>query len=605
MLNNINGNYVIYSKQPLVNKKENRSTDYKNQDTANDSRYNVKYQGAYLSTPSLNKVLIKSTQSFGSAEKTNTDNNISDVKKIDSKKEVNDNKIEPNNLRTMFQNNEAKIMGIVIRTFNANDENNDELINGKEKHGTFLNAIDRLDEVKSLGINTLHILPFHEPGKLNAMGTAGSVYSPLDLLSIDPVLDDKDDPRTVKEECKEFVNECHKRGIRVMLDLPSCASYELFLNSPELMAIDRKGVAKTPQGWNDIRMFEPFADETKRTLNPDLLQLHKDFVDMCIDLGIDGVRADVARAKPTEFWDIIIPYSHEKDPEFAWLAETYTYEDASPQLNMMYDRPEDSLNAGFDSYYGQYHIFHEWTSASELVDYVKDNLEMSHKFEPGKSLIGSFGTHDDMSLMFRGGAKFTNLVTGLQATLPMTNPYIIDGYQTGDYYQYPYKNAISATSMTDSNVCVVHEGKLDIFNLSRKPGGDNPEIEDFFKESMKFRDNNKDIITKGSFIPLNVKGTKNDQIITFARHLNGKTFLVVANRNVNNREKGIIEVPGLKKDQSLNNLLPSCFDESYFQTENNQVKVDLGAARIHVFEIDTPDIEKSGLKVYKQNIKND
>ena len=68
---------------------------------------------------------------------------------------------------------------------------------------------------------------------------------------------------------------------------------------------------------------------------------------------MDGVRADVSRAKPTEFWDIIIPYSRQKDPEFGWLAETYTYEDASPQLNMEKDRPEDALRAGFDSYYGQ------------------------------------------------------------------------------------------------------------------------------------------------------------------------------------------------------------------------------------------------------------
>ena len=49
-----------------------------------------------------------------------------------------------------------------------------------------------------------------------------------------------------------------------MLDLPSCSSYDLYLQKPELMAKERDGQAKTPQGWNDIRMFQPFSDETKR-----------------------------------------------------------------------------------------------------------------------------------------------------------------------------------------------------------------------------------------------------------------------------------------------------------------------------------------------------
>ena len=97
-----------------------------------------------------------------------------------------------------------------------------------------------------------------------------------------------------------------------MLDLPSCASVDWFESEPELMAFDRNGEDKTPQGWADIRMFDPWEDETKRTLNPKLLEMHKQYVDACIDLGIDGIRADVARAKPTEFWQPLY-CAHSKD----------------------------------------------------------------------------------------------------------------------------------------------------------------------------------------------------------------------------------------------------------------------------------------------------
>ena len=575
----------------------------------NDKKINTKSQSQNNKTtlnPSSQQVvtnIIAGQNAIDKVKKSNKELNVENTTKVYESKNV--DKITPykNTLKTDFHNNDVKIMGIAIRTFNAKDEDGNELIDANEQSGTFLNAIDRLDEIKDLGINTLHILPPHPVGKKQAMGTAGSLYSPLDFLQLDPMLDDPNDPRDVKEECKEFINECHKRGIKVMFDLPSCASYEMFLYRPELMAIDENGVAITPQGWNDIRMLQPFDDKTKRTLNPYVLQMHKDYIDMLIDLGVDGVRADVARAKPTEFWDIIIPYSRKKDPEFGWLAECYCYEDASPQLNMEKDRPEDCLRAGFDSYYGQYHILYEWQKASDLINYVIENLEMTKRLPPNKSLIGSFGTHDDRSLMYHGGTTFTNLVSGLQAVLPMTNPYILDGYQSGDYYDYSYRDKLAATSFTDSNTYVAHEGKLDIFNLSRKPGGEHPELGEFFKQAMKMRDEHKDVITKGSFIPLKKEGDPNDQIITFVRHYKGKTLLVIANRDVNNRETGIVKVPGLKKRQKLNNLLPSIDNPSKFQVESGQIKCDLGQGRVHVFEIDTPNIQKSGLKVYRQKQK--
>ena len=536
----------------------------------------------------MNKTLVKTVQAPAA------------VAKVEDKKA--EAPAYKNNLRSMLQNGESKILAIVPRTFNAKDENGDEKITGKEQHGTFLNAIERLDEVKAEGFNTFHILPIHPTGKKHAMGLAGSLYSPLDFLAIDPNLIDKNDKRSAKEQVKAFTDECHKRGIKVMLDLPSCSSYDLYLEKPELMAKERDGQAKTPQGWNDIRMFQPYSDETKRELNPELVDLHQKYVDMCIELGIDGIRADVARAKPTEFWDIIIPYSHSKDPEFGWLGETYTYEDASPQANMPQDRPEDSLRAGFDAYYGQYHIFHEWKGAKDLNDFVKENIEMSNRLEKGKSIIGSFTTHDDISPMFHGGVEYCNLTAGIQATLPMLNPYYVDGYQSGDYYVYGYDHSKSEESETDCHEMTVHRGKLDIFNLSRKPGGKNPEIGQFMTESFKMRDKYQDVITKGSFIELDKKDDKDDQVIAYARHKDGKTLLVLANKNVNRNVTATVKVPTMKETQELKNLLPSYGKQSKYQAAEGEVRVDLGPARVHVFEIDTPEIEKASDKVFKQNL---
>lgn len=520
-----------------------------------------------------------------------------------------------NNLRSMIQNNESVMLAIAPRTFTAVDLNGDEKVSLSEgeKAGTFLSAIDRLDELKEDGFNTIHILPIHPPGKKKAMGTAGSLYAPQKFvtddghLALDPILIDKDDPRSPDEQFKAFIDECHKRDIKVMLDLPSCASVDLFEAEPELMAFGRNGEDKTPQGWADIRMFDPWEDETKRTLNPKLLEMHRQYVDACIDLGIDGIRADVARAKPPEFWDIIIPYSRQKDPEFAWLAETYTYECASPQVNMPYDRPEDSLRAGFDDFYGQYHIFHEWKNATEFNDNVKINLDMSQRLPAGKSCIGSFMTHDDKSAMTHGGENYCNMTTVIQSTIPMCNPYFVDGFQTGDYYDYGYSESYSEETMTDNHKMDHHSFQLDIFNLSRKPGGDKPDMERVLRETLKMRNENKDLFAdrNSSFIELSKKGDKKDQIIAYARHNNGRTAVVIANKNPNRNLTGTVVVPGLKSTQELKDMAPSYGEKSKFQVAENEIRVDLAPAGAYVFEVDTPNIEYDCQgHVFKQKVND-
>ena len=70
------------------------------------------------------------------------------------------NSVFANTLRTDFLTNSTIIYAINIRTFNANDKNGNGIIefDEGETSGTFLNAIDRLDELKKEGITTLHVL---------------------------------------------------------------------------------------------------------------------------------------------------------------------------------------------------------------------------------------------------------------------------------------------------------------------------------------------------------------------------------------------------------------------------------------------------------------
>ena len=60
-----------------------------------------------------------------------------------------------NDLRTKFLNNETIIMEVNMRSFNSNDVDGDGFIQEErgEVKGTFLNGIERLDEIKNLGVN--------------------------------------------------------------------------------------------------------------------------------------------------------------------------------------------------------------------------------------------------------------------------------------------------------------------------------------------------------------------------------------------------------------------------------------------------------------------
>ena len=123
-----------------------------------------------------------------------------------------------NNLRTDFLNNATVIYTINIRTFNANDKNGNEIIefDKGEISGNFVNAVERLKELKDKGITALHILPITPVGKMKAIGTAGSLYSAAGFDSLNPQLKNNNIDLSVEEQAKCFIQAAHDAGIAVI-----------------------------------------------------------------------------------------------------------------------------------------------------------------------------------------------------------------------------------------------------------------------------------------------------------------------------------------------------------------------------------------------------
>jgi glycosidase len=492
-----------------------------------------------------------------------------------------------NRLKSMMHNREAIIYALNIRNFSPEDRNEDTKIDPTQaEQGTFLKAIKRLPELKALGINTLHLLPILPVGKMDRLGEIkplpsnpakllappGSVYAPAAYDALNPEFDEPNNMSNVVEEAREFIKEAHKIGIHVMVDVPSAASTDLAKQRPDLMAKDSAGNLLTPTNWVDIRMFVKDS--------PALREYYQRFFDLMNSIGVDGYRVDVARARTPEFWQHFI----QKMPEKAWLAESYTEEDASPMLNIPRDIPEILLRSGFDSYYGQYHIFHNM-NANEYIKYIKDNEDLFGRVGQYRSAIGSFQTHDDQSTMMQGGTLYNLLISGLMMTQPGTNPYILDGFTTGATYDES------------------HENKLPIFDYTMKPQGIHPEIGDFTKRMIEIRnsDEYKNVLTRGRFVPLAVQQDAYDpKVVTFIRQYGNKTVLIMANKDVNASHKASIMIPGLTQ-QTPKLVSPTYGEKSQIMFDYGKVDVNLARGRFYMFDISiAPDASTnaSSGKVY-------
>ena len=478
-----------------------------------------------------------------------------------------------NDLRTLFLKNKTIMYAINIRTFNAKDTNNNEIIDATEESGNFLNAIERLDEIEQMGINTLHLLPITPVGKVKAFGTAGSVYAISDFSQLNPQLKAPDSTLSLYEQAKKFVDECHKRNIRVVIDLPSCGSYDLFINHPEYFTKDEKGQPVIPLDWMDVRVIN---SENKGKLDEDVYNIHKQFVDMVLSLGADGIRADVATMRPYAFWKNLIEYTRSKEPEFMFLAEASNAWIDPPSKYAPFTTYDKLLNAGFDGYYGDFFNLKNWTTSKELFASVNFNQKIYN--ESKKTVIGSFTTHDETSPILIKGSKFSKMIIWLNTTLPL-NSYFVDGFATGDDYDYCWANKKAEYTSTDDEYYFNHKGKFDLFNYSRRPGGDDNSIYNEFVLANKFKLHYADEISTMKFVPLK---TKENNVFAYLRANGNFTVVVIGNLDFNNSIKTTIKLKGLKQDDKYIDL--RLVRDINPEIKNGKITVELEAGDIQVLK---------------------
>ncbi len=487
-----------------------------------------------------------------------------------------------NDLRKLFLNNEAIIYEINLRTFGAQDTNKNGIIDfdEAEEGGTFLNAVQRLDELSQKGINTIHVMPVTPVGKTKALGTAGSLYAALSFDSLNPQLESKQSALSIEDQARKFIAEAHKRKIRVIIDLPSCGSYDLYMQRPELFVKDKSGQPVVPADWTDVRLLNA---GTETAVNKDVYNLYKGFVDMVIDLGADGIRADVATNKPAKFWKDLISYSRTKDPQFMWLAEaseSWTQPVSSYAVFTPYNK---LLEAGFDGYYGSWFNLKDFKTGKELIDLIQKTSQNLTGYPEHKAVIGSFSTHDEMSPILINGRRLSEMIMWLNATLPV-NSYFVDGFDTGDNYIYLWANKKAPKTYTDDDYYFAHRGKIDIFNFSRQPGGNDKMIPWTFAIANNLKKQFVPIINNGKFIPLRVS---NPAVFAYKMTYKDKSIIVTGNLNFRNNIDVTVYVPHFSADS---NVIPIKIEETPIASHGS-FKVTLNPGETQILLVDESDVK--------------
>ena len=480
------------------------------------------------------------------------------------------------NIREVFKNNKAVIYTINIRNFAAVDKNLDGLIDPKDKDtkGTFLNAKEKLQTLKNEGINTIYVLPITPSGKLKALGTAGSLYAMDSFNTINPQLDDENNSISAFDEAKEFIKTAHELDLNVILDLPSCGSYDLSIKKPSWFILDKNQEALIPADWTDVRLFKVYNKD--KTLYDETLNNFKSFVDMAQNIGFDGIRADVAAIKPKEFWKEVITYARSKNENFLFLAEaSLEWSNPAPQTVSKYTSVDELLEAGFDCYYGSWSDFKNIKTKEEFDRKIQNNLKNLKK-NKGKSIMAAFATHDQQAPILRG-KNYWDMILWLTTTLPV-NSYFLDGFSQGDDFTYPYENKKAKNSQTDDEYYFVHSGMFDIFNMTGPIRNKHPELKKKYLKAINFKERNIDLISKGKF---KILETNNEKVFAYSITDKDRELIVFGSLDENQNQEVDIKSKYLSKDY-LFSLINTKMQP---KIEKNHIKATLEPLEIQVYMV--------------------
>ena len=289
------------------------------------------------------------------------------------------------------------------------------------EEGTFRAAIDRLDELEEMGVNTLWLMPIHPVGEERAktnIGGLGSPYAVRDYKDVNPQYG-------TKEDFQALVDAVHERDMYIIIDWVAnhtAWDHPWVEDHPEYYTegpIDGRFTYPLMNGdttdWTDVVDLD-FSNQEMRAKMVDAMQF------WVREFNIDGYRCDVAHQVPVDFWTTAID-SIESERPVLMLAEAAELEMHDTGFDFSYAWP----------YYGTLkRVWEEDEPVHEILDQVSSTLADLH---PRAHRLRFTTNHDESMwdatpVEIFGGRDGSEAAFVLSTTLPGV-PLMYNGQELG------------------------------------------------------------------------------------------------------------------------------------------------------------------------------
>jgi cyclomaltodextrinase / maltogenic alpha-amylase / neopullulanase len=353
--------------------------------------------------------------------------------------------------------------------------------------GNFAGVTARLDDLKSLGVTVVWLMPIHPLGQEKKKGTIGSPYAVRDYYGINPAYGSADD-------LHRLVSEAHERGLKVIIDIvANHTSWDnKMMSTPAYYRRDAQGHIVSPYDWTDVAALN-YANPATRRYMADMLKYWLKTFDL------DGFRCDVAGEVPTDFWEQARAELEAIKPDIVMLAEAHKPDLLVKAFDLDYSWP----------LYGTIADVMEYGRAAGAI---RESWEQERREYPRGALHMRFSeNHDEKRAIARFGERGALAADALVFTLDGV-PLLYNGQEAGD--------------VTESGAPALFE-KLPVFwqGTERRP-----EFAAFYAKMIPMRRDHA-ALREGATEWLH--NSDEDRVLTFARRDDREEFLVAI--NVSNR----------------------------------------------------------------------
>ncbi|MEL6276622.1 MAG: alpha-amylase family glycosyl hydrolase, partial [Bacteroidota bacterium] len=185
--------------------------------------------------------------------------------------------------------------------------------------GTFNAFTDqRMEEVASLGVDVLWLMPVYPISETKRKGTLGSYYAVSDFAKPNPEFG-------TEEDLQRLIDRAHELGMKVIFDfVPNHTGWDhvWLQDHKDWYTQDEEGNVIDPidpstgesWGWTDVADLNHDNPEMRAAMINDLVYWLEEF-------DLDGYRMDVAHQVPDVFWAEATPKLRAANPDVFMLAE--------------------------------------------------------------------------------------------------------------------------------------------------------------------------------------------------------------------------------------------------------------------------------------------